>query len=156
MASIVELMGNGKCMKINNTLVMGNYLGKGKCPGLDYLQPSLTNLEMFIKKEYPKYDILIETFLSRYLKINFLHKLINQYKIKIFHLQTDMTELDKRAIKRNMSWDKNRTDYGKFKVKQEVYDILSDDIIKPHVIPLINNTTEDLSNNVKFIEKFIP
>ena len=58
--------GNGKCMKINNTLVMGNYLGKGKCPGLDYLQPSLTNLEMFIKKEYPKYDILIETFLSRY------------------------------------------------------------------------------------------
>ena len=67
-----------------------------------------------------------------------------------------MTELDKRAIKRNMSWDKNRTDYGKFKVKQEVYDILSDDIIKPHVIPLINNTTEDLSNNVKFIEKFIP
>ena len=141
------------CIKFKDFLLVGsNYLrNKARSLGIDNSRGSLSELELLIKQEYSKCDILLETFRPKYFNIDFILRLKKMYDLKIFYLQTDKEILDERGRTRNHIWDRERTEKKKYIQMKKIESVIENDEVKSCVIKLENNNENDLSTNVKLI-----
>ena len=141
------------CIKFKDFLLVGsNYLrNKARSLGIDNSRGSLSELELLIKQEYSKCDILLETFRPKYFNIDFILRLKKMYDLKIFYLQTDKEILDERGRTRNYIWDRERTEKKKYIQMKKIESVIENDEVKSCVIKLENNNENDLSTNVKLI-----
>ena len=141
------------CIKFKDFLLVGsNYLrNKARSLGIDNSRGSLSELELLIKQEYSKCDILLETFRPKYFNIDFILRLKKMYDLKIFYLQTDKEILDERGRTRNHIWDRERTEKKKYTQMKKIESVIENDEVKSYVIKLENNNENDLSTNVKLI-----
>ena len=141
------------CVRFKNLLLVGsNYLtNRARDQGIDSSGSSLDELELLIKQEYSKCDILLETFRPKYFNIDFILRLKKIYDLKIFYLQTDKKILDERGRIRNHIWDRERTENRKYMQMKNIESVIEKDEVKMCVTKLKNNDENDLSTNVKLI-----
>ena len=141
------------CVRFKNLLLVGsNYLtNRARDQGIDSSGSSLDELELLIKQEYSKCDILLETFRPKYFNIDFILRLKKIYDLKIFYLQTDKKILDERGRIRNHIWDRERTENRKYMQMKNIESVIENDEVKVCVTKLKNSDENDLFINVKLI-----
>ena len=85
---------------------------------------------------------------QKFLRIEILDWLIENYKIKIYYLSVDRNLLDKRSEERNSWWDKERTDKRTLNEIKRMNKILSNKRFE-NIIEKRTNETENNSENIK-------
>ena len=117
-------------------------------------------LKQIVSKEYScNSNVLLEVDIAPrpdfFIKKDFIHWLIDRYETKIFHLIANRGILDDRAKKRNMLWDKKRTERKTLKHINEMNNLLNNNKIKKYVTTLPNVSETDFKNNLDTLDAFM-
>ena len=157
--TLVEPTKNFECIQFKDFMVIGaRYYSNATNSGTDLIFAGNDRFKEFIIQEYDNHkNLLIEG--SKFFRKDILDWLISKYKLKIFHLETDISIMEERS--------KNRNNYAKKVGKTgstdkitnyaiKVYDeILNDSILKKYITICKNETMEDSKSITKNILKIL-
>ena len=141
------------CIQFENfTVIGGRYYTDQTNPGSDRIYAGKDRFKEFITQEYNNHkNFLIEG--SRFFRKEILEWLVNEYELKIYHIETDRSKVEERSKDRNGWWDRQRTDRRTDNELKKFNEILNDDNLKQYITVVRNDKIEDIDKISKEVLK---